>query len=112
MPSPKSSTTLGATQIGTRQQKLSQPTSERWRESWRNEQPSQLTDSRSIDMAKVKIKAKTGKAGTKLVAARLRITPTDSRKLQATRAIYQTRAQLNVHLLNQNGEPRARNRSD
>ena len=58
---------------------------------------------------KVKIKASKGKSGTKLAVAQLRVTPSD--KPQG-KPFYRTRAQMNVYLWKENGEPRARNRSD
>lgn len=61
---------------------------------------------------KVKIKVRSGKGGTELAVARVRITPTDTRQRPIGRALYQTRAQINVHLTNGNGELRTRNRPD
>lgn len=58
---------------------------------------------------KVKIKAKSGKRGTRIAVAQFRVTPSD--KPQG-KPFYRTRAQMNVYLWKENGEPRARNRSD
>lgn len=57
---------------------------------------------------KAKIKVSSKKSGTKLAEARVIVAK--AKKRPPGQPLYQTRAQLNVHIQNKNGESRQRNR--
>ena len=60
--------------------------------------------------AMVKVTVKTGRKGDAgTLVARIPVTVAKTERPKG-KFIYQTRAQLNVHLYNKNGQPRARSR--
>lgn len=60
---------------------------------------------------KVKVKVNSNAAsGTKLASTKIRVTRTSGKPRMSVKPLYQTRAQMNVHLLDKNGQPRARSR--
>ena len=59
---------------------------------------------------KVKVTVLPGRSGTKLASSEVRVVKTGGRPRVSGKPLYQPRAEIDVHLLNKNGQPRARGR--
>lgn len=60
-------------------------------------------------MLKAKIKIKSSKSGTKIADSKVRVAQTD-KKQPKEKPKFQTRAQLNVHIVNKKGNARSKHR--